>query len=323
MRLSRLPRRRRGPLACASPRRHERGGPRLLCQPLTRGIAVLALALALPGGAGATDVAGGTHADGRARVNGLRVELSGELLSVEAQDVVLQELLEEIARQSGLTISFHESLTRRVTTKFEALELPAAIDRLLHGASYALQYAPGEPGASARRLWLFTSGEWEASVGAETSPTQRSNPLDDAAAARLEAVAALAEADTDPFAFALASAVADESPAVRFEAVHALGEIGGEISTRLLQHALLDADADVRTAAVDALAEAGGEQSVTALAGVMTDPDPALRENAVYALGEIGGETAIDVLRQASTDADELVREAAADVLRELDEDQP
>jgi len=323
--LSRLPRRRRGPLACGSPRRHEPGGPRPLpFKTLARRFAALLLAVALQGDGQATEVNQGKAAPGGETSpetrKGLRVEFSGGLLSVEADDVVLQELLEEVAHQSGLVLSFREAATGRVTSSFDDVELPAAIARLLHGSSYALQYAPGDPGTSARRLWLFTSGGSPEGVQTviEGSVTARGAPLDDAAAMRLESVAALAEQETDPFAFALASAIVDASPAVRYEAVYALGEIGGEVSPRLLQQALLDADADIRAAAVDALAEVGGEQSANVLANVLSDPDPALRENAVYALGEIGGERAADLLRQASTDPDEFVREAAADMLREV-----
>lgn len=252
---------------------------------------------------------------------GLRVELGDGRLTVQAHEVALRDLLEEIARHTGLVVSFPNAPSKRVTTQFDALELPAAIDRLLHGMSYALQYAPD---GSAGRLWVFSSGETK--VGASEDPgvdfgaaEETGVALDDDAAMRLEAVAALADQETDPFAFALASAIVDESPAVRFEAVYALGEIGGAVSTGFLRHALTDSDADVRGAAVDAFAEIGGEPSANALADVLTDPDPALRENAVYALGEIGGETAVGLLREASSDADEWVREAAVEMLRELE----
>lgn len=284
---------------------------------MARGFAGLLLVLVFPHGGKATDLTEVVPLPAGAQ-DGLEVEFSGGLLTVEAHDVVVQTLLEAIASRSGLTLSYRDPLTHRVTIAFNELELPVAIDRLLHGMSYALQYAPDNAGNSASRLWLFSAGD--PSRRDESAPSE-SALADDGAAMRLEAVAALADGDTDPFAFALASALVDESRAVRHEAVYALGEIGGTMSTQFLQHALLDSDPEIRSAAVDALAEIGTEQSATSLAAVLTDPDPALRENAIYALGEIGGPTAVDLLQQSTADSDEFVREAAVDVLRELDDE--
>ena len=310
MEASRLPCLGRRPVAVALSPKPQRIGRRPLRRPALAALTGLIVGFSIQNA---------THAAER-----LRVELNDGLLTIEANDVAVQDLLEEIAGRAGLALSLPNSLPRRVTVEFDELALPVAIDRVLHGMSYALQYAPG---SSANKLWVFTNGAANAETSGELrvesestppEPPQDGNLLDDGAAMRLEAVAALADQETDPFAFALASAVVDESPAVRYEAIHALGEIGGGVSTRLLQQALFDADPDVRTAAVDALGQITGEQSANALAGVLSDPDPALREKAVYALGEIGGETAAELLRTASADPDEWVREAATDMLREL-----
>ncbi len=255
----------------------------------------------------------------------LHIVFDDGLLSVDARDAELQAVLEEVAAQSGLALSIRGSLRDNMTIAFTGLALTTAIDRLLHGRSFALQYDSGSPSLPSR-LWVMSASNSRAETdarGADAVPgLARRNSSAMASRERLEAVSAMSDRETDTFAFELAPALADESPAVRLEAVHALGEIGDDTSTGFLQQLLFDPDVDVRAAAIDALAEAGGELSALTLSAVLRDPDPALRENAVYALGEIGGPRAMELLNQATSDSDESVRQVADEVLRELDDQQ-
>jgi len=322
MRRSRIAHLRRDPLGRASRRRQPGGSRPFYAYAPTRLLGLALLVLASDRGL-AAELA---EEAGPARPSTTpHVEFRDGLLSIDARDVALEEVLKEIARQTGLAVSRQEPLPGRVTAELRRLGVPIAIHRLLRGKSFALRYAPSPTGAplAASKLWIFASGEpgLEAPEGYEPEPPTSPEAVagDDAAVLRLEAVAELADRDTPPSVAGLASAMADESASVRFEALYALGEVGGELSTQLLQQALVDPDARIRRAAVDALAEIGGERSASALAAVLSDPDPALREDAVYALGEIGGETAARALRRASTDPDEFVREATIDVLEEID----
>ncbi len=280
-------------------------------------LAVLAVLCLLPG----ADPVRAQSTTDRASVAELHVTFDGGLLTVDARNVLLQDLLEEVAAQSGLALSTRGLLGKRVTRAFTELELSAAIDKLLHGMSYALQYPTDSPSLPSR-LWVMSGGnllEEGAYRDADaTSNGLRQDRFEVPASQRLEAVAALAERDTETFAFAIAPALGDDSAAVRYEAVHALGEVGGDTSTGLLHQLLSDPDAGIRAAAIDALAEAGGELSAVTLSAALHDPDPALRENAVYALGEIGGERAVELLDQAAADPDEWVRQAVDEVLSEL-----
>lgn len=247
-----------------------------------------------------------------------RVEFSQGLLSVKARDVRLQDLLNEVARHSGIELRLYAPLDERVTRSFNELGLPQAIDRLLRGKSYTLQQAGDGSASMSSTLWVFGQGSRVGSELALELPRVATSP-EDAFGNRLEVVAALAETGDEPDTAALASAIVDRSISVRYEAVHVLGEIGGATSTGLLEQALQDADTNIRTASIDALAEIGGEDSARALALALNDADPAVRENAVYALGDIGGATATELIEQAARDPDALVREVADEILSELE----
>ena len=70
----------------------------------------------------------------------LFVEIAGDLVTVTARDVTVKELLEEIARQSGLVLILHEPLEESVAMELDRLPLPEAISRILSGQNYTLQY---------------------------------------------------------------------------------------------------------------------------------------------------------------------------------------
>lgn len=264
----------------------------------------------------------------------LRVEITDEIVTIEAREASLKDLVEEIARQSGLQAVLHDPLEARVTLELRRLPLREALGSILRDRSFALQHirsssiAGGKPGdAGTWRLWVFSSdvrpavrvdspGALDADVAIATLAFALA---DDDAKVRLEAVAALADAGSDQAAAALATAaLSDGDSSVREEAVHAMGEIGGDIGIQVLERALMDSDADVREAAVEAFAAIGGNESALALADVLNSGDASLRAAAVDALGEIGGEPAVGLLRHASADEHSIVREAAQELLAEL-----
>ncbi|MGI9257215.1 MAG: HEAT repeat domain-containing protein [Gammaproteobacteria bacterium] len=318
MKLSGFSRRQQDPRAAAA-RRWRRDGFRGFLFLLARDVSIAGIVVAYVV-FGSTLVSGQPALASRAEPE-LHVAFENGYLSVDARDVSLHDILEEVATQSGLALSTHGSLTERMTRSFTELELRVAIDRLLHGMSYALQYAPDSPSLPGR-LWVMSRRDLEEDGDSQyadsVSGRTRQDLLDASASQRLETVAAFAERETGAFVFEIEPALDDASEAVRYEAIFALGETGGDSGAALLHHLLADPDVDVRAAAIDALADAGGEISVATLATALHDPDPALRENAVYALGDIGGAHAVELLDQASTDSDEFVREAVKDVLGDM-----
>ena len=61
-------------------------------------------------------------------------------LTVRAQDVSLGELLDEIARKSGLTVVRHIVLEQKVTLELHRVSLERALQRVLRHRSFVLEY---------------------------------------------------------------------------------------------------------------------------------------------------------------------------------------
>jgi len=238
------------------------------------------------------------------------VRIANNLLTVKVHDASVEELIEEIARQSGLNIVWYGTISERITLDFQGLALDQALARILRRHSFALASAQGGEGegtaARPRKLWIIPKG-------AEGSPPQA------AAANESERDDVLQDESLD--ITLLIAALRSEDSWEREEAVEALGEIGGPESAQFLGVALTDEDEDVRQAAIAALAHIGGDRAAQVLAVALEDEDEWFREEAVEALGEIGGNSAIRLLEQALSDEYEGVRDTAEELLEELRED--
>jgi len=232
--------------------------------------------------------------------SGRLVRFSDDLLTVKVRDESVEELVEEVARQSGLHIVWYGTISDRITLDFQRLTLDQALARILRHHSFAL--ASARPG----KLWIIPKG-------AKGSGPQA------AAANERERQDFLAEESTD--LTLLIAALRSEDSWEREEAVEALGEMGGPQSAQFLGVALKDEDEYVRQAAVAALAQIGGDQAAQVLAVALEDENEWFREEAVEALGEIGGNSAIRLLEQTLSDEYEGVRDSAEAWLQELRED--
>jgi len=238
------------------------------------------------------------------------VRIANNLLTVKVHDASVEELIEEIARQSGLNIVWYGTISERITLDFQGLALDQALARILRRHSFALASAQGGEGegtaAQPRKLWIIPKG-------AEGSPPQA------AAANESERDDVLQDESLD--ITLLIAALRSEDSWEREEAVEALGEIGGPESAQFLGVALTDEDEDVRQAAIAALAHIGGDRAAQVLAVALEDEDEWFREEAVEALGEIGGNSAIRLLEQALSDEYDGVRDTAEELLEELRQD--
>ncbi len=232
--------------------------------------------------------------------SGRLVRFADDLLTVKVRDASVEELVEEIARQSGLNIVWYGAISERITLNFERLALEQALARILRHHSFAL--ASARPG----KLWIIPKG-------AEGSPPQT------AAANESEQEDFLQDESID--LTLLIAALRSEDSWEREEAVEALGEIGGPESAQFLGGALRDEDEDVRQAAIAALAQIGGDRAAQVLGVALEDEDEWFREEALEALGEIGGNSAIRLLEQALSDEYEGVRDTAEELLEELREE--
>ena len=238
------------------------------------------------------------------------VRFANDLLTVKVHDASVEELVEEVARQSGLNIVWYGTISERITLDFQGLALDQALARILRRHSFALASAQGGEGegtaARPRKLWIIPKGaEGSPPQAAATNESEREDVLQDESLDITLLIAALRSEDSWE----------------REEAVEALGEIGGPESAQFLGVALTDEDEDVRQAAIAALAHIGGDRAAQVLAVALEDEDEWFREEAVEALGEIGGNSAIRLLEQALSDEYEGVRDTAEELLEELRQD--
>lgn len=83
-------------------------------------------------------------------------EAHGDLLSVNARQTPLGDVLAEVARRAGFELSAVLPLAgRRVSVSFDALSLEHALRRLLAGESFALVYRSTPAGARLSRVLLL------------------------------------------------------------------------------------------------------------------------------------------------------------------------
>ena len=271
------------------------------------------------------------------------VRVANGLLTLDVHEALLSDLIEEIARQSGLVLEGQTSLIERITAQFQQMRLDEALRVVLDGQSYALEYSlvAGDGGGLGRiptRLRIFRrEGGSRASSGPANHEDQANlgnvsidlprlaavleGPDDgDGQFDKWDAIEALGESGQAEGALPLLRfALADQDEDVRQAAVEALATLGGAGAAEALEIALRDQESWIREEAIEALEAIGGDRAAQSLVVALQDEDADLREQAVEALGELGGPTALQLLEYAwAADSDDAVRTAAAEWLEVL-----
>ncbi len=237
------------------------------------------------------------------------IQFANDLLTVKVKDAPLKELLQEIARQSGLSIVWSGLLDGEITIEFHQLSLDKGLHRILSHQSFAVNYAQKTPEEGQlivprpKKLWIFSN-------------TEKRHPVQTTVVEDAEGGHPLQDVATD--ITGQQAVLMSEVPWEREDAVNVLGESGRPAAIEPLSVALEDADEDVREAAIYALANIGGDKAARALAVALQDYSTSVREEAIEAIGEIGGESAILILEQALADENESIRDTAAELLTEL-----
>jgi HEAT repeats len=261
---------------------------------------------AVPVGAAAMVPSAGLPAVPGAPARG--VQLADGLLSVDALEIDVAELLAEIARQAGFEFRSSMAAPDRVSLRFARLPLDQGLLLILSGQSYTLKWSDSNAPPGARQpasLWVFD-------LRAETSGR----------------VTATATTEITPDAVELLAALRHGTPQEREQAAADLGQLlplgqadpakraGSEATTmRALAAALADSDPQVRLAAIESLGAIGGDAAALALEVALRDLEPRVREAAVDALGDIGAAAALALLKRARADEVDYVREAADEAI--------
>jgi hypothetical protein len=246
-------------------------------------------------------------------------------LSVRAERVPLAQILQEVSRQTGLTIQGLSSVQQEVSVQFGDLPLPDGLRRLLIRVNYLLLIEHSAPGEPPRLQALVFGRDTIPPVGYLREPARTSSRKDTASEELEQALA-----DTDPIrrrwaverlgewgdaqAFPrLHAALDDADPGVRQGALASLSPYGeralGPLQA-LLQH---ERDPTVRLVALQVLGQVGREDEATGalLHEMLADHDSRIRAAVVEALGSVEGPRATDALQTAVRDGDPTVRLAA------------
>ncbi len=82
-----------------------------------------------------------TEDQGQSSPSGVFVHFADDYLTVKAHDVPLRKLLQEIARQTGLTLVLRDALEDEITIEFHRLSLDEGLRRILRQHSFAVEYS--------------------------------------------------------------------------------------------------------------------------------------------------------------------------------------
>ncbi len=265
----------------------------------------------------------------------LHVEVSGDLVTLNAYNIRVRNVLDEIARQSDLIVVSHDPLEYRLTLEFERLPLFEALRRIMRGQSYLLHQSQAATDAkianyeSRGTLWVFSDGSADEpghnqAAGHSSSNTAsvievlQSQLMSDDLRVRQEAIKGLRRLKVNEAIAPLSFALSDEDKEVRVKAIYALADIGGDDAAAALAAAAGDENAWVRAETAYALGTLGGDIAIQVLKHALHDADSAVRESAISAFTEIGGGQSARALAIALQDADASLRVAAVEALADI-----
>jgi len=228
-----------------------------------------------------------TSAQAQSSQGARTIQFVNNHLTVNVKDISLAGLLQEIARQSDLTLVCKESLDERITIQFHQLPFDEGLRKILRQRNFAVEYVQqtDEKNQSTVRrpmkLWIFLKGE-------KVYPDQTKLVKDARAGSSRQDVAR----DISKLQAALAS----EDPREREKAVEILDEIVYGPETALLERK------------AESLARA-----------LLKDKDFGIRELTSNAFSERGGVRVKEIIQKALEHEDKEVKEEAAELLRELE----
>lgn len=272
--------------------------------------------------------------DGEGVKGGLEVKYQNELLSVNAVNFILSEVLNEITKQTGLKISLLGRLDERISVHVENLSLDKALSKIIgNKANYIFYYNQkvSEDGTNLlhlaevkvypqeKRLPLFSGSNPQiVQEGSPQSTLLKISEVPGETQRLAETNSKRSEIAKEKIGEELLGALKSSESEVRENAVFALGEIGDHRAIEPLIQSLKDDNPWVRESAAYALARIGDRKAVEPLIKSLSDENPWVRESAVRALGAIGDEKAVEPIMKLLNDEDGDVRESAAEVLKSI-----
>ena len=252
------------------------------------------------------------------------VAYEGGLISLRADDVPLDFVIQEIAARAELRFVQHIALDRHISVAFESVPLPEVLAELLQEDSYQLYAsvdareapADGEPIPGA--LWIFARGSAFAPAALAYLEIAL---LEGGSAEQREAIRELRRLGTPEAVQVLSQALGDPDASIRGLAMEALTRIGGDDALAAIASVTADDNPLARGRAAEAIAMAGGNSARAYLDMALHDPDPRVRAAAIDSFVELNDERTRAMIRDALHDPNPNVRERAVDVLENLEDE--
>ncbi len=254
--------------------------------------------------------------------NAADVSITDGLVSLTAERVPMQEVLDTLAERSDLRLIQHAPIDREVSIRINSLPLAEALDMLLDTRdSYQLFMPPPESADGGGRvpgtLWVFAAGTGKPYAIDFLETVLLRGEIGE----KKEAIRTLRNDATPAAVQALSFALSDRDRRARDAAIEALGAIGSDEALAALASAG-GVDNPVERAAVTyAMAASGAASARAYLDAALEDDDPRVRLAAAEALGDLGDDASRRRIQAAMNDPDPAVRERAVEILEDLDDE--
>lgn len=210
-------------------------------------------------------------------INGVRVDMRANTLSVSRRDGTLSSILNDITLQSG--INFHSVTALRdepVTVDLDAVPLEAGLRTLLAGYDAFVYYEAAAPDAAPQTVWIYAVGEGRDLAPVASTPSAVATTTDEP------------EMDLDAL---LATAGASTDETQRVNALQRVVDAGVVPPRDLLERILQNDQSDaMRLAAFRTLTQASELETtdVRSIADLaLSDPNDELREEAQRLLADM------------------------------------
>ena len=243
-------------------------------------------------------------------------------ISVTAENVPVQEVLDALAERSDLRVIQHTSIDREVGVQIDSLPLAEALDVVLDTRdSYLLFLPPANPADGGKSipgtLWIFAAGTGKPYAIDFLETVLLRGRIGE----KKEAIRTLRNEATPAAVQALSFALSDTDKRVRDAAIEALGAIGSDDALAALASVAGTDNPVERAAVAHAMATSGGASALAYLDTALRDDDPRVRLAAAEALGDLGDGSGRSRIQAAMKDPDPAVRERAVEILEDLDDE--
>ncbi len=205
----------------------------------------------------------------------LTVELHGDLLTVDARNTTLEQVLYAIGEKARLEVIINGKLSPKPSS-WSIVNKPLidSIRSLAGSHNVAMRYGDRLTGKVAK-LWIFGNQD------------------------EIQYLSEMVKQDNYPLI-------------TRLKAVNDLKKIGSKQASKVLSKCLGDRDPSLRIEAIKSINDIGADHAIPIIGRVLfSDPDPEVRMSALQLIAEQDSEASRAFLKVALEDKDKNVRQAA------------